>query len=86
MKNKMANNTSEHFAAADTDCNTKFKWSEDLDEDSLKTLSNFKTVMEFQNKDFNADKPRQHKEVCNKPRKLMSVMWNILISFFCLSS
>ena len=49
MKSKMANNTSEHIAAAGTDSNTKFKWSDDLVEDLLKDLINFKTVMEFQN-------------------------------------
>ena len=63
MKNKMANNTSKHAAAAGKDSNTKFKWSDDLFEDLLKALSNFKTVMEFQNKDFNADKPHQYEEV-----------------------
>ena len=34
-----------------------------LVEDLLAAPSNFKTIMEFQNKDFNADKPRQYKEV-----------------------
>ena len=50
MKTKMANNTStgEQKAASGTDSNTKFKWSDDLVEDLLKALSNFKTVMEFQ--------------------------------------
>ena len=48
MKNKMANNTSKHIAAAGVDSNTKFKWPDDLVEDLLKALSNFKT-----------DKPRQ---------------------------
>ena len=50
MKSKMANNTStsEQKAASGTDSNTKFKWSDDLVEDLLKALSNFKTVMEFQ--------------------------------------
>ena len=57
MKNKMTNNISEHVAAAGTDSNSKFKWSDDLVENLLKAPSNFKTVIEFQNKDFNADKP-----------------------------
>ena len=48
MKNKMA---SEHVAAAGTDSNTKLKWSDDLAEDLMKALSNFKTLMEFQNND-----------------------------------
>ena len=47
MKNKIANNTHEHVAAAGIDLNTKCKWSDDLVEDLIKALSNFKTVMEF---------------------------------------
>ena len=35
---KMANNTSEHVAAAGTDSNTKFKWSDDFVVDLLKAL------------------------------------------------
>ena len=57
MKNKMVNNTSDHLVAASTDSNTKFKWSDGLVEDILKALSNFKTVMGFQNENFNEDKP-----------------------------
>ena len=41
----------------------QIKWSDNLDEDLLKALSNFKTVIEFSNKDFNTDKPRQYKKV-----------------------
>ena len=74
MKNKMANNTSD-LVAAGTKSNTKFKWSDDLVEDLLKALRNFKKVMEFHNKDFNADKPRQYKGYVKKLRKLMRVMW-----------
>ena len=48
MRNKLANNTSEHAVAAGTDSNSKFKWSDDLFEDLLKALSNFKTVSMFQ--------------------------------------
>ena len=55
IKNKMASNTSKHIIAAGTDSNTK--------EDLLKALSNFKMAMEFQNKDFNADKPHQYEVV-----------------------
>ena len=40
-----------------TDLNTNFNWWDDLVEDLLKALSNFKIVMEFQ-KDFSADKLR----------------------------
>ena len=35
---------------------------DDLAEDLLKAPSNFKTVMEFHNKDFNVDKPPQYEE------------------------
>ena len=55
VKNKIANNTNKHVAAEGTDSNKKFKWLDDLFEDLLKALINFKTVMEFQNKDFNTD-------------------------------
>ena len=60
MRNEMANNTSEYLAAASTESNTKFKWSDELIEDWLRAFSHFKTVMGFQNKNFNADKPRQN--------------------------
>ena len=36
MKNKLANNTDQHVAAAGTDSNSKFKCSDDLAEDLLK--------------------------------------------------
>ena len=70
MKNKMANNTSEHVVAAGIDSNTNFNWSDDLVEDLLKALSNFKTVMEFQNKDFIADKPCQYAKVRKEIMKI----------------
>ena len=38
MKNNMASNTNKHVAAAGTDSETKFKWSDDLVEDLLKAL------------------------------------------------
>ena len=56
----------EHVAAAGTYSNTKLKWSDCLVEGLLKALSNFRTVMEFQNKDFNAEKPRQYEEYVKK--------------------
>ena len=49
---QMVNNTNEHTATAGTDSNTTFRWSDELVEDLLKALSNFETVMEFQNKGF----------------------------------
>ena len=70
MKSKMVNNTSEQVAAAGTDSSTKFKWSKELAEDLLKAFSNFKAVMEFQNKDFNVDKPRQYEEVTKEIVKM----------------
>ena len=63
MKNKMGNNTSKHVAAAGTYSNTKFRWQDDLLEDLLKALGNFKTVMKFQNKDFNANYANRRKYV-----------------------
>ena len=63
MKIEMSNYTSENVAAAGTDSNTKFKLSDDLPMDLLKALSNFRTVMDIQNKDFNADKPRHERYV-----------------------
>ena len=63
MKSRVTNNTSDRVAATGTDSNIIFKWSDDLIEDLLKALSSFKTVMEFQNKDFNGDKPCQYEKV-----------------------
>ena len=63
QKTKWQASTSEHIAEVGTDSNTIFRWSDDLVEDLLKALSNFKTVMEFWNKDSNADNPRQYDEV-----------------------
>ena len=66
----MANNTSQHVAAAGTGSNTKFNWSANLVEDLLKALSNFKPVVEFQNTDFKADKPRQYEVVLKQTLKI----------------
>lgn len=41
----------------------KFKWTEELVEDLLKCIGQYKTTMEFKGKDFNADKPRLYEEV-----------------------
>ena len=57
MKNIMANNKSEHVAAA-TNSNSIFKQSDDLVEDLPKGLSNFNTLTEFRKKDVNAEKLR----------------------------
>ena len=77
----MADNTSEHVAAAGTDSNTKFKSLEELSENLIKVLSNFKTVMEFQNKDFNADKPHQYEEV---RKEIVKINERYLDQFLCL--
>ena len=55
LKNKMPNNNQKHIKRA-LDSNSKFKWSNDLPEDLLKTPSNFKTVIEFWNEISNTDK------------------------------
>ena len=82
MKNKMANNTS-GLVAAGTKSNTNFKWSDDLVEDLLKALRNFKKVMEFHNKDFSADKPRQYKGVRKEIAKINEGYVDILEQFPC---
>ena len=66
MNDKTGNTLREHVIVAGTDSNSKLKWLDDLVEDLLKAASNIKTVMEFQNKDFKADKPCQYKEVHKK--------------------
>ena len=66
----MANNTSQHVVAAGTGSNTKFNWSANLVEDLLKALSNFKPVVEFQNTDFKADKPRQYEVILKQTLKI----------------
>ena len=37
-----------------------------------KSLSDFKTRMEFMNKDFNADKPRQYEEIRKEMARIYS--------------
>ena len=51
------------MAAAASASAKKFSWTSELVENLIKSLSNFKTRMEFMNKDFNGDKPRQYEEV-----------------------
>ena len=36
---------------------SKFKWTNEMVQDLLDSLSEFKSIMEFNNFDFNADKP-----------------------------
>ena len=62
-KSSMEKNGEQHKLAR---CSSRhrFKYQilmvDDLFEDLLKALNNFKTVMEFQNEVFNEDKPRQN--------------------------
>ena len=42
---------------------TKFKWSEEMVQDLLDGLLEYKTQMEFNNSDFNADKSKQYESV-----------------------
>ena len=73
MNDKTGNTLREHVIVAGTDSNSKLKWLDDLVEDLLKAASNIKTVMEFQNKDFKADKPCQYKEVHKKIVNFFSI-------------
>ena len=41
----------------------KFKWNDEMVRELLDSLREFKATMEFNNFDFNADKPRQYEEV-----------------------
>ena len=66
----------EYVPPASTDSNTK--WLDDLADDLLKALSNFKTRMEFQKKDFNEDKPRQSEEV----RKEIAKIDELYVGYF----
>lgn len=57
---------------------SKFKWSDELVDDLLNCIGEFKTSMEYKGKDFNSDKPRQYEEV----RKLMVKMKEDYSIFF----
>ena len=48
---------------AATECGKQFSWTAKLVENLIKSLSDFKTRMEFTNKDFNGDKPLQYEEI-----------------------
>ena len=43
--------------------NMKFKWTSELIESLITSLAAFETRMEYNNVDFNADKPRQYEEI-----------------------
>ena len=83
-KTKCEASKSEQVAAAGTNSNTKFKWPDDLVEDLLNALRNFKVVMEFHNKDFKADKLREYEEVRKEIVKI-SECFNV-DQFLCLCS
>ena len=55
----MAENTSKETVKDKVENAKKFKWTDELIEDLLKCLGQYKTTIEFKGKDFNADKPRQ---------------------------
>lgn len=57
---------------------SKFKWTNEMVQDLLDSLSEFKSIMEFNNFDFNADKPRQYEEV----RRIMSQKYLANLHFF----
>ena len=48
---------------AATESGKKFSLTAKLVEKLIKSLSDLKTRMEFMNKDFNGDKPRQYEEI-----------------------
>ena len=53
-----------------TDKNTskqsnEFKWTNEMVEDLLKCIGQYKANMEYKGKDFNSDKPRQYETVRN---------------------
>ena len=50
----------------------KFLWTSDLIGNLIKCLSDYKTRMEFMNKDFNADKPRQYEEIRREIARIYS--------------
>ena len=52
----MAENTSKQTVQNKFENANKFKWTYELVEDQLKCLGQYKTTMEFKEKDFNADK------------------------------
>ena len=59
----MAENTSKETVKNKAENANKFKWTDELVEDLMKCLGQYKTTMEFKGKVFNADKPRQYEEV-----------------------
>ena len=59
----MAENTSKETSTNKVENGNKFKCIDELAEDLLKCLGQYKTTMELKEKDFNVDKPRQYEEV-----------------------
>jgi hypothetical protein len=63
-KNSTAKKNSQNSQAKKkTKATSKFKWSEEMVQDLLDGLLEYKTQMEFNNSDFNADKNKQHEAV-----------------------
>ena len=59
----MAESTSNQTVRNKVENANKSKWTDELVEDLLKYLVQYKTTMEFKGTDFNVDKPRQYEEV-----------------------
>ena len=56
-------NSQNSQAKKKTQATSKFKWSEEMMQDFLDGLLEYKTQMEFNNSDFNADKNKQYEAV-----------------------
>ena len=57
------NNGAAKEKTQNTQTTRKFKWSEEMVQDLLDGLLDYKTQMEFNNSDFNADKSKQYEAV-----------------------
>ncbi len=69
------------MAVADADDSSKerFQWKTgNKIANLIQSLANYKSQMEFNNSDFNADKVKQYEAVC----KAMSIMYNDNPSYF----
>ena len=61
-KTKMA--TQEFEIELGVECNRRFRWDKgDKVSNQIRCLGNYKSQMEFDNKDFNADKVKQYESI-----------------------
>ena len=60
----MAEKESSESLSAKSNKVFKFKWTNSMIEDLLNAIKEYKSVMEFNCSDFNADKPRLYEEDC----------------------